>query len=210
MSLLFSLSEKTEPPNSLSLARIKNSAFKDPIGQWFDLSRVTGCKFVYLDPYVIEAAEVYQEATGSFQWEACLDQMDRCETFIRESCVGKRVFLVASGGLGAQIIKRINDLPQFHAMYIHCVDVPSHMKWAANYPKVRIVCDNEKNYLIPQLAADVAQNNLEWAIELLKKGEKEKAKRKLEQALHNTEKFMKPNPNPALKKEIQRRLEECR
>ena len=198
-----STQKKSETP-------VNSTPFKSPTPTPFDLNTVTGTKFVLLDPYVLEAAEMYQEATGSFQWEACLDQMDRCETFIRESCVGKRVFLVASGGLGAQIIKRINDLPQFHAMYIHCVDVPSHMKWAANYPKVRIVCDNEKNYLIPQLAADVAQNNLEWAIELLKKGEKEKAKRKLEQALLNTEKFMVPNSNPDLKKEIQRRLEECK
>ena len=188
---------------------VHSTPFLSPKPTFFDLSKFNGCKFVLLDPYVIEAVDVYEQVAGSFQWEACQDQIERCETFIRDTCADKRVFLVTSGGLGAQMIKRINDLPQFHAMYVHCVDVPSHMKWAANYPKVRMVCDDDKKFLIPQLAADVAQSDLEWAIELLKKGDKEKAKKKLDHALNNTEKSMDPNPNPDLKKEIQKRLEEC-
>ena len=54
------------------------------------------------------------------------------------------------------------SLPQVYAIYIYCANVNYHLQWAAGYYKVRVVCNDDDKYLIPQFAVDVAQANIDW------------------------------------------------
>ena len=168
-----------------------------------------GLKFVTLDGLQIETREVYDEISGTYQWEMCESQVDRCVTYVTEQCADRRVFLVASGSLGRQVVPKIDKLPQVYAIYIYCADVTANRAWADNHPKVRVVCNNDDQDLLPQFAVDVAQANLEWGEALLRQNKRDIAIKKFEKALTNLTKHAK-NPDPAMVAKVQSKLEECK
>jgi len=174
-----------------------------------DLSTFKGFKFVTLDPLQIETREVYDKISGTFQWEMCESQDDRCISFIREKCVDRRVFIVTSGSLGAKIVPQIHDWPQVYAIYIYCANVKYHEEWSKKYSKVRVVCDNDDLYLLPQFAVDVAQANIDWGNALLKQGTRDKAKEKFQLAYEKLNNYAR-NHDQAMDVEVKNKLEECK
>ena len=181
---------------------------RPPPNQPIDLTKFNGCKFVTLDPFIIELGSAYDQVSGTYMWEMCQDREDRCINFCKENSM-KRIFLVTCGSLGLKVVPQIHDLPQVYAIYVHCSDVPGHMKWTNQYSKVRVVCDNDDRDLIPQLAVDVAQTNIEWGDALMSNGERDKAVKKYEKAMENLNKFHdKVDPNMITK--VQEKLAKCK
>ncbi len=177
--------------------------------QPIDLSTFKGFKFITLDPLQIETREIYDEISGTFTWEMCESQEDRCISCIRDEFKDKRVFLISSGSLGAKIVPQVHDLPQLYAIYIYCANVKYHREWAAKYSKVRVVCDNDDLYLLPQFAVDVAQANIDWGNAFLKQGTRDKAKEKFKLAYDKLNKYAR-NHDQAMDVEIKNKLEECK
>jgi len=177
--------------------------------QQIDLGGFKGFKFVTLDPLQIETREVYDEISGTFQWEIFESQEDRCINAIRDDFKNNRIFLVSSGSLGSRIVPQIHDLPQVYAIYIYCANVKFHGEWAKKYPKVRVVCDNDDLYLLPQFAVDVAQANMDWGNAFLKQGTRDKAKEKFKLAYDKLNKYAR-NHDQAMDVEIKNKLEECK
>jgi hypothetical protein len=177
--------------------------------QPFDLDKYTGLKFVTLDPLIIETRPIYDEISGTFEWEMCETQDDRCLNFIRDKCHNKRVFFISNGGLGKDIIPKIHDLPQLYAVYVYCADVAFHLSWANKYSKVRVVCNDDDRHLLPTLTLDVAQANIDWGNALLQKGKRDKAKEKFDIALKNLTEHAK-KPDQAMIKQVRSKLDECK
>ena len=185
-----------------------NALLTPPPNRPIDLSKFNGCKFVTLDPLIIELGSAYDQVSGTYLWEMCKDREDRCINFCKENST-KRIFLVTCGSLGRNVVPQIHDFPQVYAIYVHCGDVPGHMKWANQYSKVRVVCNNDDQDLIPQLAIDVVQTNIEWGDALLSNGERDKAVKKYEKAMENLNKFHdKVDPNMITK--VQEKLAKCK
>lgn len=150
--------------------------------QPIDLSLCTDMKFVMLDTYVTKLDEPYEEISGTYNWEICGERGDHCVTQIKDRFKKKRVFLIASGGLGARFVPQIHDLPQVYAIYIHCEDVAGHKRWADEFSKVRVVCNNDTFDLLPRFALDVARSHLDWGKALLEANKPVEAKAKFEAA----------------------------
>lgn len=184
------------------------SGLQPPPAQPIDLNTFKGCKFATLDPYLIELRDIYDTISGTFKWEMCADQEERCVKFCQDNPT-RRVFVVSSGSLGRKVVPQIHELPQVYAIYIHCADVPNNLKWANEYRKIRVVCDNDDRDLLPQLAVDIAQTNIEWADALLASGKRDKAIEKYEKALSNLETHaIKPDPKMVAK--VKDRLAKCK
>ncbi|CAF2696908.1 unnamed protein product [Rotaria sp. Silwood2] len=178
--------------------------------QPIDASTFKGFKFVTLDGLQVETREIYDKISGTFQWEMCESQDDRCINFIRNECANRRVFFVSSGGLGQKVVPEIHDLPQVYAIYIYCANVKFHETWAKKYSKVRVVCDNDDLYLLPQFAVDVAQANIDWGNALLSKQDtRDKAKEKFKLASDKLNNYAR-NHDPAMDIEVNNKLEECK
>jgi hypothetical protein len=186
-----------------------SQSLQPPPAQPIDLSVFKGLKFVTLDQLQLETRDVYDEISGTFQWEMCESDEERCVKYIKEQCGVKRVFLVSSGGLGKKIVPQVHDLPQVYAIYIYCADVLYHQEWASKFSKIRTVCNDDDKYLLPQLAVDVAQSNLEWGTAFLKQNKREDAKKKFQKALDNLTKYAK-HSDPIMVNEAKRKLEECK
>ncbi|CAF2775318.1 unnamed protein product [Rotaria sp. Silwood2] len=178
-----------------------------PPAQPIDLSTFKGFKFVTLDGLVIETRDIDDDVSGTFEWEMCAAQEDRCMQFIQEKCVNKRTFLITSGGLGKEVVPKIHDLPQLYAIYVYCQDVVGHRQWASKFSKVRIVCSDDR-VLHPQLAADVAQANIDWGDALLNAGKRDEARAKFQKALNNLTKHAKFS-DQAFINQVQKKLAEC-
>lgn len=142
-------------------------------------------------------------------WEDNKSQVNRCLTNIKEAYADSRIFLVCWANFAQELLPEIHDLPQVYAVYVHCCITTCHDEWVTNYRKVRIVFEDEIEHLIPQLAMDVAQTNLEWATDLLEKSDQAKAKKKLQLPLNNLSHCFTQNPQPGLETEIRKKLEEC-
>ncbi|CAF2896014.1 unnamed protein product [Rotaria sp. Silwood2] len=178
-----------------------------PPAQPIDLSTFKGFKFVTLDGLVIETRDIDDDVSGTFEWEMCAGQEDRCMQFIQEKCVNKRTFLITSGGLGKNVVPKIHDLPQLYAIYVYCQDIVGHQQWASKFSKVRIVCSDDR-VLHPQLAVDVAQANIDWGDALLNAGKRDEARAKFQKALDNLTKHAKFS-DQAFINQVQKKLAEC-
>ncbi|CAF0777107.1 unnamed protein product [Adineta steineri] len=199
-----------DPAVAAYLSQLDKQQYLKPLPpQPFNLENVKGFKFVTADSLVLETREIYDTVSGTFHWEMCLSDSDRCIKFIREECANKRVFLVTSGGLGHIIIPAVHDLPQVYAIYIYCGTMEFHLPLQSKFSKVRVVCSHDDHYLIPQLAVDVAQANIDWGDALLATGERDKAKKKFEKALTNLEKHAK-RPDPTMITQVKTKLEQCK
>ena len=179
-----------------------------PPAQPIDLNSFNGFRFTALDQFLVETPKMYDHISGTYLWEMCEADEARCIKFIRDDCPTKRVFVITSGGQGKSLIPLIHDLPQVYAIYIHCSNMDYHREWSGKFSKVRVLCNDEK-YLFPQLAVDVAQANLEWGDALVKQGKKESAKKKFTKALENLTLYTNKEHDPALEKEVQKKLQEC-
>ncbi|CAF1072688.1 unnamed protein product [Rotaria sordida] len=177
--------------------------------QTINLATFKGFKFVTLDGLLIETRDIYDKISDTYQWEMCQDQEDRCIAYIRDQCVNKRTFLITSGGLGKNIVPKIHELPQLYAVYIYCADVVYHQEWACKFSKVRVVCNNDDKYLLPQFAVDVAQATIDWGDALVKDGKRDAAKEKFQKALSNLTEYAR-NPDPTMVNEVKIKLDECR
>jgi len=177
--------------------------------QPIDLTTFKGLKFLSLDGLQIETREIYDTISGTFQWEMCESQEDRCVSFIRDQCANKRVFFITSGSLGKKVVPSIHDLPQVYAIYVYCANVAFNLEWANKHSKIRVVCDNDDLHLLPQLAVDVAQANMDWGNALLKQGKRDQAKEKFQKAVENLTTYAK-NPDPDMIKQAKTKLDECK
>jgi len=194
-----------------------SSGLRPPPAQPIDLNTFKGLKFVTLDSFLIETREIYDKISGTFQWEMCESQDDRCLTYIRDKCADRRVFLISSGSLGRKVVPSIHDLPQIYAIYIYCADVQYNQEWANKYSKIRVVCNNDDEYLLPQLAVDVAQADSEWGDAFVKQGKRDKAKEKYQKALENLTQYAKypldkpiKQADPLMVNAVKSKLEECK
>jgi len=206
-------SHQTKPTTGMSefaaSVYASGSGLQPPPAQPIDLNTFKGLQFVTLDQFQIETRDIYDEVSGTFQWEMCAGQTDACITHIREKCSNKRVFLVTSGSLGRIVVPAVHDLSQVYAIYIYCADVVSNREWSKNYSKVRVVCNNDDQDLLPQLAVDVAQANIELGDALVKQGSRDKAKEKFEKALKNLTKYDQVS-DPTMIKKAKTKLDECK
>lgn len=200
----------TAASSSSSKPASTDSKFLKPLpAQTIDLATFKNFKFVTLDGLQIETRDVYDKISGTFQWEMCESQEERCVDFIQTKCAGQRVFLISSGGLGANLVPKIHELPQIYAIYIYCADVDSHKKWADKFSKIRVVCNNDDRDLLPQFAVDVAQANIDWGDAFLKQGASDRAREKFQLAKDKL-KDHAPNHDPAMDLDIQKKLEQCK
>ncbi|UJR15365.1 hypothetical protein I4U23_002314 [Adineta vaga] len=195
----------TEPQAATSNERI----FKSLAAQEIDLNNFTGFRFVTLDGLQDQTRDIYDKISGTIRWVMCEGQDDRCLDVIQNECKDKRVFLITSGSIGSNIVPKIHELPQIYAIYVYCSDVNRHQEWAKNFSKVRIVCNDDDEELLPQFAVDVARANMDWADALQKKGDHEKAKEKYQLALNKLNNHARKH-DPAMDAEIQTKLQQCK
>jgi hypothetical protein len=192
-------------------ASSNSNVFKPLPPQDIDLNTFKGFKFVTLDPLQLETRDAYEKVSDNCQWSMCEGQEDRCINEIREKFANKRIFLISSGSLGARIVPQIHALPQVYAIYIYCINVKAHQEWAAKYDKVRVVCDNDDRDLLPRLAIDLAQSNIDWGNAFLKQGTRDKAKEKFQLAYDKLSNHARNyTHDPAMDVEIKNKLEECK
>ncbi|CAF3112951.1 unnamed protein product [Rotaria sp. Silwood2] len=83
-----------------------------------------------------------------------------------------------------------HDLPQLYCIYVYCADVIYNQIWANSYSKIRVVCNNDDKYLLPQFAVDVTQVNIDWGNALLDAGKYDEAEKKFEKALDNLTRYV--------------------
>ena len=167
-----------------------------------------GAKYVSLDGLQTDTRDIYDKISGTYQWEACENGEEHCVSFIKDKCANKRVFLVSAGGLGSRVVPKIHDLPQLYAVYIYCVDVEGHKKWANNFSKVRVVCDDDDRFLLPQFAVDVAQMFIEWGDALLEQGKRDKAKEKYAEAHLRLSEHARHH-DPAIDVDLKQKMARC-
>ncbi|CAF3643515.1 unnamed protein product [Rotaria socialis] len=209
-------SQNTQKPTTTTTTTTSNqiatklsNTFQPLAPELIDLKTFKGFKFVTLDGLVIETRDIYDKISGTYQWEMCESQEDRCIDFIRDKCANKRTFFICSGGLGKNIVPKIHELPQVYAIYIYCADVIFHQEWASKFPKIRVVCNDDDKVLLPQLAVDVAQANVDWGNALVKEGNRIAAKGKFEKALTNLTEYAK-KPDQNMIHQVIRKLEELK
>ncbi|CAF1373177.1 unnamed protein product [Rotaria sordida] len=178
------------------MATYDPDVFKPLEEQPIDLTTFKRLKFVMLDPMQIETREIYDTISSTFQWEVCESQ-NWCISYIRDKCANYRVFLIICGSMGRNVVPLIHGLPQTYCVYVYCADVLYNQEWTKIYSKVRVVCNNDDQYLLPQFAVDVAQANIDWGNALLSTGKYDEAKNKFEKALENLTKYAR-RPDPAM------------
>lgn len=206
----------TSSPEQMVTAYLKEldgrSSIRPLQAQPIDLDRFKGFKFVTLDSLIVATRDIYDKASGTFKWEMCESQADRCKKYVEEDCANKRVFFITTGSLGKDVVPQIHSLPQIYAIYVFCSDLKWHLPWAQSYNKVRVVCNDDDRYLIPQLAVDVAQANIDWGNAHLQKGNREEAKKKFNKALENLNGDFKYiiKPDAAMIMEAKNKLEQCK
>ncbi|CAF1205023.1 unnamed protein product [Didymodactylos carnosus] len=66
------------------------------------------------------------------------------------------VFLITSGGLGREVVPKVNELVHISRIYIFCVNVDANKEWSKQYNKVQEVFNLEDD-LYKQLADDLAR-----------------------------------------------------
>ena len=177
--------------------------------QPIDLNSFTNLQFITFDELQTETRAIYEDISGGCKWKMFESQKDSCISFIYNECADKRVFLISSGSLGKALVPQIHNLSQLYAIYIYCSDIKYHQEWAYKFSKVRVVCNNDDMYLLPQLAVDVAQANIDWGNALLKQQKHNEAKQRFEEALKNLTKHAK-NPDPTMVTQVTNKLEECK
>ena len=202
-------SPTTNTATASSSSSSDSAGFKPLPPAPIDMATFKGFKFVTLDGLQLDTREVYDKISGTFKWEHCEVQEDRCVSCIRDQCENKRVFLIASGSLGQNLVPKIHDFPQVYAIYIYCVNVEFHQTWTQKYSKVRVVCNNDDLVLIPQFAVDVAQANIDWGNALLKQGSRDKAREKFQLASDKLNNYARLH-DQAMDAEIKKKLEECK
>ena len=205
------LTTMTSLGNEMAPAAKSNGGKNSEVPSWKDLrpfdinlSNFQGLVCVHLDPFVLTLPDSYSEAIGTLKFQHFGGNLDNGEKFIND-LKSARIFIISSGGLGAQFVPKIHHLPQVYAIYIHCEDVDGHKKWAKKYSKVRVVCFDDKRELLPVLATDAAQCHNDWGDAFLKAGEKAKAVARYEKAI---EKLNKKDANdPEMRDMIKKKLE---
>ena len=208
-SLALSLNNGTVTGMTSTLMLQNNQVMRSPPPQPIDLDSFSGLKFIMCDQLMSVTREIYDKISGTFQWEMCEADETYCVDYIRNECSTKRVFIIASGSLGKILVPIVHSWPQVYAIYIYCADVDFHRTWSTRYGKVRVVCNDDDKYLLPQLAVDVARANLDWGNALLKQGNKELAKKKFEKALINLTNYTRQRHDPAMEREVHQKLEQC-
>ncbi|UJR31250.1 hypothetical protein I4U23_018752 [Adineta vaga] len=206
----------TSAPEQLVIAYLKEldgrTSIQPPQAQPIDLEKFKGFKFVTLDGLVVATRDIYDKVSGTFKWEMCESQTERCVKYIQDECANKRVFFITSGSLGRDIVPKMHDLPQVYAIYVYCADLKFHLTWARSYSKVRVICNDDDRYLVPQLAVDVAQANVDWGNAHFQKGNREDAKKKYSKALENLNVDLKSTikPDQAMINEVKNKLDQCK
>ncbi|CAF1380399.1 unnamed protein product [Rotaria sp. Silwood1] len=154
------------PPPVYEMATYDSNSLKSLKEQPIDLATFNRLKFVWLDPLLFETRDIYDQISGMFQWEMCESQY-QCVNYICNECANKRVFFITCGSLGTKVVPLVHDLPQLYCIYVYCADVIYNQIWANKFSKIRVVCNNDDKYLLPQFAVDVAQANIDWGNALL-------------------------------------------
>ena len=59
-----------------------------------------------------------------------------CELFIRSQCTNDRIYLIANGMCGQDIVPRLEQCRQLSSIYVYCRDKERNEAWAKHFPKV--------------------------------------------------------------------------
>lgn len=76
-----------------------------------------------------------------FQRIHIFETNDQCLTFLN-GIGNERIFLVATGRLGQEIVPKIHDRTQIDSIYIFCMDKAKHEQWAKNWTKIHGIFTN--------------------------------------------------------------------
>ena len=183
---------------------------KPPIESNIDWRTTKGPQFVTLhQDFINDVPLDYQNVSGSSLWEVCQNQEERCLNYINQHCAEKQVILICSGSRGETFVPTILSLPNVYAIYVYCGNVPKHEQWATGYSKVRLVCNSDTEVLFPQLAFDSAYFYYQWSCALLEKGDKTKAKSKLEKASNILNNYTKCRHDKEWEARIAEQLKKC-
>ncbi|CAF0750160.1 unnamed protein product [Didymodactylos carnosus] len=136
---------------------------------------------VWLDRYIGVPGEYEnlkdQFRQGSRQLETFTDP-DKCLNFIRR-CNDRAIFLIASGTLGQIIVPKVYDYPQIYSIFILCMNITKHKKWAANYFDKINIFDFDQDLLI-RLTNEIARYLMNEAERLQEMNEVIEANRLME------------------------------
>ncbi|CAF1349105.1 unnamed protein product [Rotaria sp. Silwood1] len=77
----------------------------------------------------------------------------RCQKYIEERSQNERLLMIVSGRLGSEIVPSIHKFRQVISIYVYCMDIIGHKKWANKFTKVKAVV-SELNELISQIRRD--------------------------------------------------------
>lgn len=64
--------------------------------------------------------------------------VNECEHYLEQISQDDRIFLIASGRFGQEIVPKIHHYRQIVSIYVYCMDKKINELWAKNFPKVRI------------------------------------------------------------------------
>ena len=65
------------------------------------------------------------------------EDVELCQTFIKERSEKERVVMIVSGRLGREIVPSIHKLRQVISIYVYCMDKKSNKRWANDFSKVK-------------------------------------------------------------------------
>ena len=65
------------------------------------------------------------------------DQLDACESYIKNIDVPDEIVLIVSGAYCKEIMLSIQNLPQLRSVYIYCMNEQQHKNWAIQFSKVK-------------------------------------------------------------------------
>ncbi|CAF1153712.1 unnamed protein product [Rotaria sp. Silwood1] len=63
--------------------------------------------------------------------------INNCKEHIQSQTADAHITLIVNGRLGQKIVPEIHGLPQIIAVYVYCMNLAEHKKWALNFAKVK-------------------------------------------------------------------------
>ena len=113
--------------------------------------------FIWSDQDVNENKEIQTAMKYLKRLMACAlstNNYEECKQWLMEYKGDKKIFLIVSNKFGKHIVPDVHSLPWITAIYVYATDRKMHIKWIADYSKVRGVISNT-NRLVQKLSMDL-------------------------------------------------------
>lgn len=91
---------------------------------------------VWLDANPQENRNTMQKLRSIFNRLEIFQAIEPCQRFVEKRAKNERLVMIVSGRLGQEILRNIHKLPQVASVYVYCMDVETHEKWARTFSKV--------------------------------------------------------------------------